>query len=173
MIKTLKNEQWKEIKFKKGALRLRYAVSNHGRISSFRTHVQKDGSLLKGSAIDGYSILNVRPEGKSQTLFIHRLVADNFCKKIGGKQLFAIHLDFDKSNNAAKNLKWVSKVDMEKHQQKNPNVLKARKERKKIKPTEGLKLTTLKVKQIKKIIFSKKRSLKMSEIASKFNISEM
>lgn len=173
MIKSLKNEQWKELKFKKGALRLRYAVSSYGRISSFRTQVQKDGTLLKGSAIDGYPILNIRPEGKSQTLFVHRLVAENFCKKLQVKQQYAIHLDFDKSNNAAKNLKWVTKTEMEKHQQKNPNVIKARKERKKIKPTEGLKLTAIKVKQIKKIISSKKRSLKMSEIASKFNISEM
>lgn len=173
MIKSLKNEQWKEIRFKKGALRLRYAVSNHGRICSYKTGIQKDGTLLKGSQIDGYPILNVRPEGKSKTLFVHKLVAEHFCKKNGSRQAYAIHLDHNKGNNAARNLRWVNKQEMEAHQQKNPRVLKARKERKKLKPTEGSKLSVVKVKQIKKLIQSKKRSLKMSEIAEKFNISEM
>ena len=172
MVKSNKNEQWKEVKFKRGALRLRYAISNHGRIASFKENI-KEGTILKGSEIDGYPILNVRPDGKSKTLFIHRLVAENFCNKKSPKQSYAIHLDYDKGNNTSKNLRWVTKADMEKHQQGNPAVIKARKERKKIKPTEGLKLTIAKVKQIKRILNDKKRKLKMSQVAEKFGISEM
>lgn len=172
MIKSNKNEQWKEIKFKKGSLRLRYAVSNHGRIASYKDDV-KEGTLLKGSAIDGYPILNLRPDGKSKSFFVHRLVAELFIKKAKPKATYVIHLDFDKSNNAVKNLRWVTKTEMEDHQKKNPNVIKARKERLKNKPEEGLKLNLAKVKRIKQMINAKNRSMKMSEIAEKFDISEM
>lgn len=172
MIKSNKNEQWKEIKFKKGALRLRYAVSNHGRLASFKDQV-KDGTLLKGSSIDGYPILNLRPDGKSKSYFVHRLVAEYFLKKSKPKATYVIHLDFQKSNNSTKNLRWVSKAEMEEHQKKNPAVIKARKERMKNKPTEGLKLNLAKVKKIKEMISSKKRTMKMSQIAEKFGISEM
>jgi DNA-binding phage protein len=41
------------------------------------------------------------------------------------------------------------------------------------KPTEGLKLNLAKVKKIKEMIGSKKRTMKMSQIADKFGISEM
>lgn len=172
MIKSNKNEQWKEIKFKKGALRLRYAVSNHGRLASFKDQV-KDGTLLKGSSIDGYPILNLRPDGKSKSYFVHRLVAENFLKKSKPKASYVIHLDYKKDNNTTKNLRWTSKSEMEDHQKKNPAVIKARKERMKNKPTEGLKLNLSKVKRIKQMIGAKKRSMKMSEIADKFSISEM
>ncbi len=172
MIKINKSEHWKEIKFKKGALRLRYAVSNHGRLASFKENI-KDGSLLKGSSIDGYPILNLRPDGKSKSYFVHRLVAEQFIKKSKPKATYVIHVDFHKNNNEVKNLKWVTKAEMETHQKKNPAVIKARKERMKNKPTEGLKLNLGKVKKIKQMIGNKKRSLKMSEIADKFGISEM
>src|SRR5687768_12046795 len=97
MIKSNSNEQWKEIKFKKGALRLKYAVSNHGRLASFKDKV-KEGTLLKGSSIDGYPILNLRPDGKSKSFFVHRLVAESFAKKSKPKASYVIHLDFKKAN---------------------------------------------------------------------------
>ncbi len=172
MIKSNSNEQWKEIKFKKGALRLKYAVSNHGRLASFKDKI-KDGTLLKGSSIDGYPILNLRPDGKSKSYFVHRLVAETFSKKSKPKATYVIHLDFKKGNNSTKNLRWATKAEMEDHQKKNPAVIKARKERLKTKPTEGLKLNLAKVKKIKSMIGSKSRTLKMSDIARKFGISEM
>lgn len=172
MIKFIKNEEWKEIKFKKGALRLRYAVSNFGRVVSFKNEI-KEGTILKGSSIDGYAILNLRPEGKSKSFFIHKLVAEHFLKRSKHKPSFVIHHDYNKANNTSKNLKWVGKAEMEEHQKKNPAVIKARKERVKIKPTEGLKLNAAKVKRIKQLIGSKSRTMKFSEIAEKFGISEM
>ena len=35
MIKSIKNEDWKELKMPKGALRYKYAISSQGRIASF------------------------------------------------------------------------------------------------------------------------------------------
>lgn len=172
MLKSHTNEQWKEIKFKKGALRNKYAVSNHGRLASYSESI-KDGSILKGSSIDGYPILNLRPDGKSKSYFVHRLVAEYFLKKSKPKASYVIHLDFNKANNSTKNLRWATKEEMEAHQKKNPAVIKARKERAKNKPTEGLKLNLAKVKKIKALIAAKNRKLKMVDIADKFGISEM
>lgn len=172
MLKSNKNEQWKEIKLKKGSLRLRYAISNQGRLASFKTDI-KEAELLKGSSIDDYPILNLRPDGKSKSYFVHRLVAEYFIKKTKPKATYVIHLDYDKRNNFTKNLRWVTKTEMEEHQKKNPAVIKARKERMKNKPTEGQKLNLAKVKKIKTMIGAKNRKLKLVEIARKFDISEM
>ena len=60
MIKSVKNEEWKELKMPKGALRYRYAVSNQGRIASFSTKIA-EGKLLNGTSIGDYPTLNVKP----------------------------------------------------------------------------------------------------------------
>jgi hypothetical protein len=172
MIKFLKNEQWKEVKMPKGALRNRYAVSNMGRIASFGSKIP-DGKLLNGTRIGGYPTLNVKPFGENKTYYIHKLVADLFLKKSGNKHKFVIHKDHNKANNKSSNLRWSTKEEMEKHQQKSPLVLKARRDRMNKPIYKGHKLTASVVKQIKKKIFSKSRSQSMREIAKQFRISEM
>ncbi len=172
MIKYLKNEDWKEVKMPKGALRYRYAVSNMGRIASFNSKIS-DGKLLSGTKIGGYPTLNVKPFGENKTFYIHKLVAELFNKKTSNKQKYVIHKDHNKANNKAKNLKWATKEEMEKHQQKSPLVLKARKDRMNKPIYKGHKLTAGVVKQIKKQIFSKSRTQSMKDIAKKYKISEM
>ena len=96
MIKTLKNEKWKEIRFGRGVeLRYRYAVSTLGRLASYSKDVT-DGDLLKGATIQGYASLNLRPGGNSYTRYVHKLVADHFVPKKSSKQKFVIHLDYNK-----------------------------------------------------------------------------
>jgi hypothetical protein len=172
MVKSLKNESWKELKMARGALRYKYAISNHGRIASYNDKVA-DGKLLSGTAIGGYPTLNVKPFGKNKTFYVHKLVAELFLGKSNPKQKYVIHRDFKKSNNAAKNLKWVTKEEMEKHQQKSPLVLKARRDRMNKPIYKGHKLTVSTVKQIKTKIFSKNRKQSMKDIAKQFKISEM
>ena len=172
MIKSLKNEDWKEVKMPKGALRYRYAISNLGRIASFTSKIP-DGKLLSGTSIGGYPTLNVKPFGENKTYYIHKLVAQLFATKGNPKQKYVIHKDHIKANNKAKNLKWATKEEMEKHQQKSPLVLKARQERMNKPIYKGHKLTSKVVKQIKQKIFSKSRSQSMKEIAKQFKISEM
>lgn len=172
MIKSLKNEEWKELKMPKGALRYRYAISNHGRIASFTDKIV-DGKVLSGTSIGGYPTLNVKPFGENKTYYIHKLVAELFIKKGGPKQKFVIHKDHKKENNAARNLKWATKEEMEEHQQSSPLVLKAREERMNRPVYKGHKLTVGVVKQIKKKIFAKSRTMSMKQIADHYDISEM
>jgi hypothetical protein len=172
MVKSIKNEEWKELKMPKGALRYKYAISNHGRIASFEKKVE-EGKLLNGTSIGGYPTLNVKPFGENKTFYIHKLVAELFAKKSTAKQKFVIHKDHDKTNNSWKNLKWATKEEMESHQQSSPLVLKARKERMNKPVYKGHKLTASTVKNIKKKIFSKARTQSMKEIANHYDISEM
>ena len=172
MIKSIKNEEWKELKMPKGALRYRYAISNLGRIASFTDKIN-DGKILEGTSIGGYPTLNVKPFGENKTFYIHKLVAELFIKKATSKQKFVIHKDHNKENNQHKNLRWASKEDMEEHQQSSPLVLKARKERMNKPVYKGHKLTASVVKQIKKKIFNKTRKQSMKEIPLHYDISEM
>ena len=60
MIKKLANETWKSLNFPGWRqLRNRYAISDMGRIASFREDVEKDGKLLMGSLTTGYRTLNL------------------------------------------------------------------------------------------------------------------
>lgn len=168
MIKSLKNENWKVIEFNTGVFRCNYAVSDHGRLVSYTTSIQ-EGDLLKGTLMGGYPTLKLKPDGKNMTLFIHRLVAGAFIPKKNNNQTYVIHVDFDKTNNSLKNLRWATKEEMEKHQQKSPAVIAYRSVNRK----QGHKLTDATVKKIKQMIEDKKRKMTMKQIADHFGISEM
>lgn len=168
MIKSQKNEVWKVLQFNKGVFRCQYAVSNTGRLASFTTSIQ-DGSHLKGTLMGGYPTLKLKPEGRNMTLFVHRLVAEAFIPQKSARHNYVIHLDYDKENNAIKNLRWATKEEMEKHQQKSPAVLAYRS----INRRKGHKLTDTVVKRIKQMIEDKNRRKTMREIADHFDISEM
>lgn len=165
MIKTLKNENWKEIKFGRGVqLRYRYAVSSHGRLASYVKDVS-DGDLLKGATIQGYASLNLRPNGESYTRYLHKLVAEHFVPKKSNKQKFVIHLDYEKRNNAAKNLRWATQDEVNEHYRKNP-ALKNLGSR-----IRYSKLTEAKVLRIKQLIQAEKTTVK--DIAARFDITPM
>jgi len=168
MVKPLKNEKWKVINFNKGIFRCEYAVSDHGRLVSYTTNI-KDGTMLKGTLMGGYPTLKLKPDGKNMTLFIHRLVAEAFLSKKNERYEYVIHLNYNKEDNRAKNLKWATKEEMETHQQKSPAVLAYRSVNRK----KGHKLTDVVVKRIKQMINDKKRVKTMKLIAKHFGISEM
>jgi predicted DNA binding protein len=82
-----------------------------------------------------------------------------------------IHLNHNKTDNASKNLKWVSLEEMIEHQQNSP----AKRAYKKIQASRsvGLKLTVNQVKSIKKTLSSRNRQLTIKKLADKFGVSEM
>ncbi len=169
-IKNLKNEVWKDLQIKnKSALRKRYAVSNMGRVISYHESIE-DGKLLTGSTVEGYTVLNIKPADTYQSLYLHREVARLFASKAGRTQKYVIHLDFDKKNNKAANLRWATKEEMEKHQQKSPAKI-AYKEMQRNRQ-KGLKLNVAKVKSIKRLLDKPGRKT-MKQIAEQFDISEM
>lgn len=163
MIKSLKNESWKPLKFKKGIKpQNKYAVSNLGRIASFEKTVD-DGQILNGSVIGGYKTMSLRTGEISQTLYIHKVVAENFVEKKNPKQKLVIHLDHDKTNNKAKNLSWATFAEAGKNKSKNP----AFQERISKKPSYS-KLTSAKVKVIKTALA---KGVSASSLATKYDMS--
>lgn len=114
-------EIWKPLKIKGMDANEIYAISNYGRIKSYKVH-KTDGAIIKGSTLKGYKILNIKLDnGKRTTKYVHKLVAETFIPRDNNLQDYVIHLDFDKSNNHIENLKWVTQETMFAHQKINPN----------------------------------------------------
>ena len=112
-------EEWKDIAGFEGL----YQVSNLGRVRSLdreRRQMSSHGTMMtkmyRGSAItptnngNGYMIVGLRKDGVRKNYYVHRLVADAFisnpdnCEQVN-------HKDYNKSNNTAENLEWVSQID--------------------------------------------------------------
>jgi hypothetical protein len=165
---SVKNEIWKEIRLNSKGQTTRYAVSNRGRISSFKSKAD-DRKILKGTVVNGYPALKVRISEEDYQFYVHKLVAQYFVKKAGRSKEFVLHHDYDKLNNKASNLRWASKEEMTVHQQKSPLVKEYRARTK----AKGHKLTAAKVRQIKTLLGNKNRRVLMSEIAGNFGISQM
>ncbi len=77
----------------------------------------------------------------------HRLVAQYFLKEPKANQTIVAHLDHDKLNNRATNLKWMTPEENYEHQKSSPHVIKEKEERRyRRKPNTGvIKLTVTKV----------------------------
>jgi hypothetical protein len=91
MIKSYPNEEWSQIDLPKGSLKLKYAVSNHGRLASYNEDLIRDGRLLKGGNLGGYPTFVCRPFGKSKTMYTHKLVAEKFLDKKSDDQTYVLH----------------------------------------------------------------------------------
>ena len=85
---------------------------------------------------------------------VHRLVATYFLKKPTKLQTIVAHLDHDKLNNEASNLKWMTTDENYEHQKRSPHVIKDKLERRhRRRTTSGiLKITEHKVKIMKKLL---------------------
>jgi NUMOD4 motif len=172
MIRPLSGESWKQLNFsgwKKQ--RNRYAVSNRGRLASYKMNLPEDGKLLNGSLTTGYRTLNLHRPGEKGTLYLHREIAKLFLKKPSRNHRYVIHLNHKKQDNNTRNLRWVTAEEMTAHQQKSPGKIAYRKIQ--AKRTIGMKLTATQVKQIKKIIGNPKRTITMKKLAARYKISEM
>lgn len=165
------NEKWVSIVFDDVENPPRYEVSNYGRLRSFQTSTRPgqptgaEGTIIKGSVIQGYRSLNIRSSGKTLNRYVHKLVAEHFVTRKQVSQTFVIHLDHDKQNNYYQNLRWVTKEEMIEHNRNNPNL----KNRVVPRTTRNYKLTETKVKIIKKLLRNDKNRLKM--IAKQFGIT--
>ncbi len=172
MIKKLAGEIWKSFTFSGWRqLRNRYAVSNFGRIASYKQDMLKDGKVLSGSLTTGYRTLNLHRPNNKGTLYIHREMAQLFLKKPSANYKYVIHRNHNKLDNNIKNLRWATQEQMIAHQQGSPAKI-AYKE-KQANRTEGLKLTAVQVKKIKGILQSKNRSVTIKKLAQNYSVSEM
>lgn len=172
MLKKLNGETWKAITFSGSkTLRKKYAVSSMGRIASFTEDVVKDGKLLTGSITSGYRTLNLHVDGGNGTLYLHREIAKQFCKKPSPKYKYVIHSNHKKQDNHYKNLKWATLEEVSEHQQSSPEKIAYKKRQ--ANRTEGLKLNAAKVSVIKAMLKNPKRKLTYKQIAVKYKVSEM
>ena len=95
-------EVWKDIKGFVG----KYKLSIHGEVASLDREINGrlvEGRILCQAKIDGYPSVVLYKDGVQHTRLVHRLVAEHFLKGSG----YVIHLDGDRTNNEASNLKWV------------------------------------------------------------------
>lgn len=85
---------------------------------------------------------------------IHRLVAAYFLKKQNPEQTVVAHLDFNKHNNHAGNLRWMTKQENLKHQQNSPYVIQEKSDRKfnPKRTASNAKLTVTKIMLLKKLL---------------------
>lgn len=102
---------------------------------------------------------------------IHRLVAEYFCNAKSPKHTVVGHLDYDKMNNKASNLKWMTPQENYQHQQSSPFVIAEKKDRVTIYKDHprGAKLTVDKVSELKKLI---KEGKKIKSLVKKFKITD-
>jgi LysM repeat protein len=101
----------------------------------------------------------------------HRMVAEAFSKPKSPAQTIVIHLDHNKRNNHASNLKWVSQKMATEHQQKSPAVIKAKKERfgKRFINSKVYKLNVKKVATLKRKI---KDGTSLSLLSKEYGITQ-
>ncbi|MBK8806809.1 MAG: HNH endonuclease [Bacteroidales bacterium] len=168
------NETWKELQFVDFEPKKKYAISDLGRVVRY-TKTLDDGELLTQTNVGGYMTISIQQNRVRKSFYIHRLVAEYFVKRDETDEFLdlVIHLDYNKLNNKADNLRWVSIKDKSRHQVNSPNSINAREERKLIIRHEGHKLTSTEILRIKKKIWDPNRKTRMKMIAKEFGISEM
>lgn len=176
MLRIFATEKFREITLA-GPLQLRYAISNMGRLVSFTDSIE-DGRIVNGSKIEGYRIFRykVRIDGKlrHKHVFFYKLVAEYFLEKPSPDHKHVIHLDHTRANDAATNLKWVTREEMLAHQRLSPAVIAAKQQLKQNNINrDGSKLTTTKVIMLKKQLADPNRKTRIKMLARQFGISEM
>lgn len=177
MIKLLQGEKFKELDLE-GNLSLRYAISNLGRLVSFSESIKKDARLLEGGVIKGYRVMRYKIKKGNEVLYkqklFFRMVAEAFLKPKTDAHQHVIHLDFNRSNDTASNLKWVTWEEMQKHHAKSPaRMAQLKKLQEMNRQNPRRKLTIAQVKAIKKELQNPKRKLTIRAMAEKYGISEM
>lgn len=118
---------------------------------------------------------SISEESKSRAVsvcwLVHRLVAQYFLPKPKKDQVRVAHLDFEKTNNRADNLKWMTLEENFIHQSKSPYVIAEQKTR--LTTPQRLlsvsKLTVPKVMLIKKLFNTGKTK---RDLARQFGVSE-
>ena len=97
-----------------------YQVSNTGLVRGLDRY-NRLGRFVKGVIKtqiiqnSGYSIVNLKVNGKQKNHLVHRLVALAFISNETDDRHFINHIDGNKQNNHVSNLEWVTKSENMKH----------------------------------------------------------
>lgn len=166
-----KDEKWRPVWFENIHPEEKYEVSNYGRIRRWKEkHQQWKVLSTSNQRKDGTGYHYFRFKGDDnqlRTKSVHRLVALAFVSKPSPDHDFVCHKDFNKGNNNVDNLKWLTRGELVKHNQKNPKVIAGQKR------TIGLvrraKLTESDVIRLKKKL--QRGKTKMQTLAKEFGIT--
>ena len=116
----------------------------------------------------------VKADDKKRNVYyqalVHRLVAKYFLKPAKPDQVIVTHLDYNKINNRASNLKWMTLEENYKHQQSSPQLIAERNDwtlRTRVGPTT--KLTVTKVMLLKKLLNENKP---IKQLAKQFRVTD-
>ena len=172
MLKKQVGEVWRDIHFNDFLPKLKYAISNTGRVASYES-VLDEGKLIKQHLFDGFPGFRIYDKGKTKSFLTHRVLLETFGFQRPDDTYRVIHLDFKKENNRLSNLKWVNKADWHAHQNKNPRVIASRSVKGEVKPYQGLKLTATQVALLKKKLFDPERKTRIRILAKQYGVTEM
>jgi hypothetical protein len=176
MYRLFPGEVFKEFEIK-DKLKLKYAISNYGRVVSF-SDTPENGRLIKNSQVNGYQlfryVLIIEGKRKFKQLFIYKLVAEYFIPKTSPDQECVIHVDFNRSNDFVNNLKWATLEEKRAHIKKSPHVIEAKKKliEHNIR-SDGHKLTESQVILLKKKLLDPNRKVRLKILARQFGVTEM
>lgn len=176
LIRIYPNEEFREI-ILQDKLKLRYAISNKGRLISFVKDM-KFGRELKGATTDGYKLfkykINIDGKVVNKHLFYSKLIAEFFVPKSVPEQIYVLHLDRKRDNDDFRNLKWATREEMLEFGRQSPFVIQAKKNllEHNLK-SNGAKLTITKVMLIKKLLAKPDQKTRLKMIAKQFGVSEM
>jgi HNH endonuclease/NUMOD4 motif/Helix-turn-helix domain of resolvase len=113
---------------------------------------------------------------KSRTInyhsLIHRLVAEYFVKKPARNHTVVSHLNYDKLNNKASNLMWMTHEENVEHQRHSPYVIAEKEIRRNSggRTSRTVKLTVIKVMLLKKLLNEGKP---VKSLVKQFKVSDM
>ncbi len=176
MFRLYPGEKFREIEIAH-KLKMRYAVSDRGRLISFKEKFE-DGTLLKGGDSSGYRTFRYHyyDNGRrtSRVFLMHNLIAQFFLPKTSEDQKHVLHMDYNIRNDDVSNLRWATYEEMQQHRKGSPAVIRAMKNlvEHNIK-SDGKKLTVTRVIHLKKLLQDPNRKTRIKMLAKQFGISEM
>lgn len=106
-LKKLNDEVWRPIPDTEN----RYEISNYGRVKSY-VNDSVNGKILKCSRVKGFKIVELKANGKSRRVCVHKLVAEVWLGKPTIQHKYVTHLDRNLNNNHFSNLKWLTDDEM-------------------------------------------------------------
>ncbi|MCT4630838.1 HNH endonuclease [Winogradskyella sp.] len=177
-VKNYRGEAWKIIAFPEEDSILPTEIiyiSNYGRLVKL---IDDEPKIYKPYLLNKYPHIKVKTterklyrgymKYKYKGYYLHKLVAQTFLEQ-PEDAVYVIHLDYDKLNNEARNLKWATKREKELHQWENPVFIASKENQKR----PYSKLTENNVRLIKKMLNDPNRRTRLKIIAKRFGISTM
>ncbi|MDH5608524.1 MAG: NUMOD4 domain-containing protein [Cyclobacteriaceae bacterium] len=161
----MEKEVWKP--YSEDNLRSKFLISNFGNVKSIQSTDPEHPRLLKGYKNAGYPCIPTRlTNGKNTLIYVHKLVAQLYLDNPNNYDKI-IHVNGDKSDARASNLKWVDQQTFYENQKKLAQL--------KYTAPKGIarnaKLTESQVKVLKKKIHDPNRKTRYKMLAKQFGVS--